>query len=84
MSVISGSMGRRSIGRKEPCIHREDEPTVLCISLLGLVQRTREHAVQRFYRRTGPCLWVAQSHQLLDYGRKVFDHFHREQNDEGA
>jgi hypothetical protein len=63
-----------------PCAHREDEPTVLCISLLGLVQRTREHAVQRFHRRTGPCIWVAQSQQLLDYGRKL-DHFRREQVD---
>lgn len=64
-----------------PCTHREDEPTVLCISLLGLVQRTCEHAVERFYRRTGPCLRVTQSQQLLDCGREVHDDFRREQND---
>lgn len=60
------------------CTRREDEPTIFCIPLPGLVQRAREHAVQPLYRRTRPCLWVAESQELLDHGGKVFDHFRKE------
>lgn len=75
MSVISGSMGCCTISKRD-CTRREDKPTILHVPLLGLVERTREHAVQPCRGRTRPCLWVAQRQEVSDQGGEMLDHFH--------
>lgn len=74
MSVISGSMGHYYNKQNERCAHGEDEPTVDCIALPGLVERGCEYGVQAFCRRTRPCLWVAQRQESLYHRGKVVDH----------